>query len=193
MLGHHHFAHVGQRPPQRPFAARNNPFHQVHLINGAFVIQTNFLQVVQQFFIGVPETVGRVLQQFPQRLLPVVQIGFVKIQCGVQTLRERLHVYVSRRQGCGSFVFRGCRFNRLHGRNAGRHCVAAFVPAVSFFQQSSVTSSGRFERNAFAPTAAFAGNFVFVFDGSRRQIRAGCTIQPSLIKHRFNVEMATDN
>ena len=89
MLGHHHFPQVAKRASHGPFAAGDNPLHQVHLVGDPFMIEADFLQVVQQTFVRVPETVGRVFEQFPQRSLPVFQIGFRKLQCGEQSLGQR--------------------------------------------------------------------------------------------------------
>ena len=65
MPAHQHIALMRQRPPQRPFSQRPDPFQCIDDEHIPLEIDTDGLQVVQQACVRVPEPLPRKRQQRP--------------------------------------------------------------------------------------------------------------------------------
>jgi hypothetical protein len=50
MLGHRDLAETRQWTPQWPFTATDNPLDEINFVGNAFMIQTDFLEIVEQTF-----------------------------------------------------------------------------------------------------------------------------------------------
>ena len=80
MLGHQHFALIGQRPSQRLTTERPGPTHQINDGDLALVIDADFLEIEQQPGVIVPKAMQGVSSEQCQGQMPFVGLAVSKIE-----------------------------------------------------------------------------------------------------------------
>ncbi len=143
MLRHQHFTLVRQCPFDRLPSERKRPGGHINCVDLPLVIDADFLQVVEEFFVGVPESLAGVDQQTDQRAVPCAGILVIEPQRFLQSPDEPLDV-----GECSidpvTDEFRRGESRRLHLRECGADRVAACKGAVRFSNQTRKRTVIRF-------------------------------------------------
>ncbi len=102
------------------------------------MIETDFLQVIKQSLLGVPETMDGVRGQFPQRRLPFFRLRIWELERAAEAIDQIPDVMAS-------FLLSGCSL--FFGRRAlgssdradgGCNRISAFVGSFAFSQLANV-------------------------------------------------------